>query len=265
MTYEPRSILITGASSGIGRALALAYARDGVHLALAGRNGERLEAVAAACRAKGARVTTGAVDVRERQRLHDWIMAADDAAPIDLAIANAGVTAGIGMGRHFEHADLARHVIATNLVGTMNTLDPVVTRMCMRGRGQLAVMGSIGALRGLPYCPAYSASKAGVHAYAEALRGALARHGIGVSIIAPGFIETPFNGDIVCPKPLSMSAERAAEIIRRGLMRGHAVVAFPRILYYALLATRLLPRRFTDAAFARVEVDIPEKFDPPVG
>lgn len=264
MTPSPRSILITGASSGIGQALAQTYAAAGVRLALTARNGERLEQVAATCRAKGAVVTTGCVDVRDRAALHRWIMTIDDAAPIDLAIANAGVTSGIGMGRLFEHPDLARNVIATNLVGTMNTLDPVVERMCMRGRGQIAVMGSIGALRGLPYCPAYSASKAGVHAYAEALRGALARHGIGVSIIAPGFVDTPFNGDIVCPKPLSTSPERAARVIRRGLARRRAVIAFPRIVYYTMIATRLLPRRLTDALFARVEVDIPEKFDPPV-
>jgi short-subunit dehydrogenase len=261
MTTKPRSVLITGASSGIGMALAREYAAAGVHLALTGRNHERLEQIAAECRANGAAVTTGLLDVRDRQRLAEWIFSVDDAQPIDLAIANAGVTAGTGTGRLREHPDIARNVIATNLVGTINTLDPIVERMCMRGRGRLAVMGSIGALRGLPYCPAYSASKAAVHAYAEALRGALARQGIGVSIIAPGFIETPFNDQIVCPKPFLMSDVRAASIIRRGLGRGRAVIAFPRVVYYGLLLTRLLPRRWTDAIFARVHVDIPEKFD----
>lgn len=261
MTAKPRSILITGASSGIGEALAHEYASAGIHLALTGRNRQRLEQVAAGCRAKGATVTTGLIDVRDRQRLADWIFAVDDAHPIDLAIANAGVTAGTGMGRLREHPDIARGVIATNLVGTINTLDPVVERMCMRGRGQIAVMSSIGALRGLPYCPAYSASKAAVHAYAEALRGALARQGVSVTTVAPGFIETPFNDQIICPKPLRMSGARAARIIRQGLARDRAVIAFPRLVYYTLLLTRLLPRRLTDALFARVHVDIPEKFD----
>lgn len=261
MSRVARSILITGASSGIGASLAREYAAPGMHLALTGRNRERLEQIAGECRAKGAEVVTEAVDVRDRERLAQWIFAVDDAQPIDLAIANAGVTGGIGMGRRREHPDIARNILATNLVGTINTLDPVVERMCMRGRGRIAVMGSIGALRGLPYCPAYCASKAGVHAYAESLRAALAREGIGVTIVAPGFVETPLNDGIVCPKPMAVSDIRAARIIRRGLERGRALIAFPRLAYYGLLLTRLLPRRLADAFFARVHVDIPEKFD----
>lgn len=120
-------------------------------------------------------------------------------------------------------------------------------------------MGSIGALRGLPSCPAYSSSKAGLHAYAESLRPTLAAQGVGVTIIAPGFVDTALNRDIVCPKPLIMSAERAASIIRRRLERGDAVIAFPRLLALGLQLTRLLPRRLTDLAFAAVHVDVPER------
>ena len=261
MKQKPRSILITGASSGIGKALALEYAAAGSDLALSGRDQERLEAVAADCRAKGASVTIGLVDVRDRNKLAQWIFSFDDAHPIDLAIANAGVTAGTGIGRIREDADIVRNVIATNLVGTINTIDPIVERMCMRARGRIAVMGSLGALRGMPYSPSYSASKAAVHAYAEGLRGAIARQGVGVTIIAPGFVSTPLNSEIICPKPLLVSDRRAARIIRRGLDRGRAVIAFPRTLYYALLLTRLLPPRWSDAAFAAVHVDVPEKFD----
>jgi NADP-dependent 3-hydroxy acid dehydrogenase YdfG len=141
MKPMPRSVVITGASSGIGRALAREYAATGVHIALSGRNQERLEMVAADCRAKGASVTVGLVDVRDRTKLSQWILSVDDVHPIDLAIANAGITAGIGIGRLREHADIVRNVIATNLVGAINTIDPVVERMCMRGRGRIAVMG----------------------------------------------------------------------------------------------------------------------------
>ena len=262
MPASAQSILITGASSGIGRRLALDYAGGGRHLALAGRNRGRLEAIAAECRGKGATVSLGLVDVRDRDRMAQWILAVDDANPIDLAIANAGITAGTGGGRPREHADIVRNVIATNLLGTINTIDPIIERMCMRGRGRIAVMGSLAGLRGLPYCPSYSASKAAVHVYAEALRGTLAAQGVGVTVIVPGFVATPFNADIVCPKPLLMNDVRAARIIRRGLDRGQAVIAFPRLLYFALLLARLLPRRLTDAALAAVPVDVPEKFDP---
>jgi NADP-dependent 3-hydroxy acid dehydrogenase YdfG len=261
MTAGPRSILITGASSGLGKALACEYATAGVHLALIGRDRQRLQRVATLCRERGSSVATGLVDVRDRRGLAAWIHSADDSNPIDLAVANAGITAGTGMGRLREHPDLVRNVIETNLVGTINTIDPVVDRMCARGRGRITVLGSIGAIRGFPYCPSYSASKAAVHAYAEALRGAVARQGVGVTIVAPGFIGTPLNADIVCPKPLLMSDERAARIIRRGLDRNRTLIAFPRLLYYGLQLTRLLPTRLTDSIFAGIEVDIPEKFD----
>ncbi len=253
-----RSILVTGASSGIGRALACSYAAPGIRLALTGRNGERLAETAARCTESGATVVYAPLDVRASDELAAWIRAVDDERPIDLAIASAGITAGRNFGRLREDAGAAAAVIATNLVGTINTLDPVVERMCMRGRGHVAVLGSLGAFRGLPYCPAYSASKAGVHAYAEALRGAVASQGVKVTIIAPGFVATPLNRDIVCPKPLLMPTDRAVRIIRRGLDRGASMIVFPRVLHWGLMLTRLLPRRLTDWAFASVDVDIPE-------
>jgi short-subunit dehydrogenase len=262
MSIRKKSILITGASSGIGRALAREYAATGVHIALGGRNQERLETIAAECRAMGATVTKGCVDIRDRTRLSDWIRSVDDANPIDIAIANAGITAGIGENREREHPDLVRQVIATNLIGTINTIDPLVERMCRRGRGHIAVMGSVAAVRGLPYCPAYCASKAALHAYAEGLRSVLSRQNVNVTIIAPGFVATAMTKNIVSPKPLMMSDVRAARIIRRGLERNKTVIVFPRMLYYALMLTGFLPKRWTDIAFSAVQVDVPEKFEP---
>lgn len=261
MSPLPRSIVITGASSGIGRALAIAYAAPGIRLALAGRDEGRLDDAAAQCSAKGAAVRTEQIDIRDRDGMADWIRAVDDADPIDLAIAGAGVTAGLGLGRLRENPTIVRNVIATNLVGAINTIDPLAERMCMRGRGHIAVIGSIGALRGLPSCPAYSASKAGLHAYAESIRPSLAAQGVAITIVAPGFVDTALNRDLVAPKPLMMSAERAAAIIRRRLERGEKVIAFPRLLALGLQLTRLLPARWTDLAFAGVHVDVPERAD----
>lgn len=255
----PRSIVITGASSGIGHALAISYAAPDVRMALIGRDEGRLKEAARQCRAKGAAVTTASIDVRDQARMADWIRAIDDAEPVELAIASAGVTAGLGIGRLREDPAVVRNVIATNLIGAINTIDPLAERMCMRGRGRIAIMGSIGALRGLPSCPAYSASKAGLHAYAESLRPSLAAQGVAITIIAPGFVDTALNRDIVCPKPLMMSADRAAAIIRRRLERGDAIIVFPRLLALGLQLTRLLPRRLTDLAFAAVHVDVPER------
>lgn len=262
MSSAPQSIVITGASSGIGRALALAYAAPGIHLALAGRDQSRLDETAGRCRAAGATVTKGLIDVRDRERTASWIRAVDDCHPIDLAIASAGITAGLGMGRLREEPAVVHDVITTNLFGAINTIDPVAERMCMRGRGRVAVVGSIGAFRGLPSCPAYSASKAGIHAYAESLRPTLAAQGVTMTIIAPGFVETALNRDIVCPKPLQMTADRAAAIIQRRLDRGDAVIAFPRLLSYGLQLTRLLPRRWVDLALVRIHVDVPDRSEP---
>ncbi len=261
MPSEPQSILITGASNGIGAALAQEYAAAGVHLALVGRNHDRLADIAGLCRDRGASVTIGEIDVRDRDALSAWIRTVDDEHPIDLAIANAGITAGTGLGRLREDPNIARNVIATNLVGTINTVDPLVERMSARGRGRIAVVGSINAIRGLPHCPSYSASKAAIHAYAESLRSALARHGVGITVVAPGFVATPLNDKIVCPKPLQTSADRAARRIRQGLDRGKPMIVFPRVLYYGLLLSYLLPRRLTDLLFNNVHVDVPEKLD----
>ena len=253
-----RSVLITGASSGIGRGLATSYAAPGVRLALVGRNAERLAETAAQCTAQGATVTCGQLDVRDRGALAGWIRAVDEECPIDIAIANAGMPGGLRFGRLLEDPDAARAIIAINLIGTINTLDPVAERMLQRGRGQIAVSGSFSAFRGLPYCPAYGASKAAVHAYAEALRAALAGHGIRVSIIAPGIVATPMTRDLVCPKPMLMSVDRAVRVIRRGLDRGAPLIAFPRILYWGTLLARLVPGRWADRALARIDVDVAE-------
>lgn len=261
MASRPRSILITGASSGIGTALAQLYAAPGIRLALGGRNEERLEKVAAACRARGADVSAKIIDVRERGPIAAWIRAADDEQPIDLAIASAGITSGLGLGRLREDPEAVRAMLSINLMGVINTAEPVIERLCRHGSGRIALMGSIAAIRGLPSCPAYCAAKAAVHAYAEALRGGLASQGVGVSLIVPGFVATALNQDIVSPKPLQISAERAAAIIRRGLDRGKPVIAFPRLLYYGATLLRVLPVRWGDAIFNRAHVDIPETLE----
>lgn len=189
MPSKPQSVLITGASSGIGKALACEYATPGIQLALTGRDPDRMEEVAALCRDRGASVVTGLIDVRNREAIAAWIRTVDDEHPIDLAIANAGITAGTGEGRPFEHPDIVRNVIATNVIGTINTIDPLVARMSARGHGRIAVMGSLNALRGMPSCPSYSASKVAIHCYAELLRGALGPYGVRVTIVVPGFVK----------------------------------------------------------------------------
>jgi len=254
---SPRSILVTGASSGIGRAVAVEYAAPGVRLVLVGRDAARLEDAAARCRAKGATVETATVDVRDRAAIRDFILAADARAPLDLVLANAGINTGLPSGALAEDPEAVRGIVSINLLGALNTVEPIVEPMCARGRGVIALTGSIAAIRGLPYSPSYCATKAAVHLYAESLRGTLARKGVAVSLIVPGFVHTALNEKLVSPKPLAMTDDRAARIIRRGLDRGKAVIAFPKLLYWGARLLTILPVRLVDFVMVRQNVDVP--------
>lgn len=257
MSFRPRSILITGASSGIGRALAREYAAAGVRLTLVGRDAARLEAIATECRARGAEVEIGQVDVRDRQGMHDFLRATDAKHPLDLVVANAGINTGLPSGALAEDPEAVRGIFAINLLGVFNTVEPVIEPMASRGKGVIAMTGSIAAIRGLPYSPSYCATKAAVHLYAESLRGTLARKGVAVSLIVPGFVHTALNEKLVAPKPLAMTDDRAARIIRRGLDRRKANIVFPRLLYWGARLTTVLPTRLVDFFMVRTHVDVP--------
>jgi short-subunit dehydrogenase len=236
-----KTILITGASSGIGAALAVAYAGAGITLILTARNEQRLNAVADACRAKGALVFTECVDVREKEKLAAIIYSMDAQHPIDLVIANAGVS-----------SNDAEEVFAVNLHGVLNTIHPLIPRMVARGRGQIAIMSSLAGIRALPSAPAYSASKAAVRFYGDALRGELKSTGVNVSVICPGWIVTPLTDKNDFPMPLIMSAERAASIIIHSLALKKPRIAFPRRLYFPLRILDALPVFVSDVLFARL-------------
>ena len=236
---DPKSILITGASSGIGEALATEYAAPGVHLVLTGRNLTRLEDVERHCRDLGADVTAAVLDVTDQAAMAALIAEADAAKPLDLVIANAGISAGTsGEG---EDETQARAIFDVNFSGVLNTIWPAITRMKKRGRGQVAVMSSMAGLVPMPGAPAYSASKIAVKAYAEALNGALKPDGITVSAICPGFVESRITAQNDFAMPLFMDAPKAARIIRRGLSEGRVSVIFPRRLAAAAWLAGLLP------------------------
>ncbi len=246
---NPESVLITGASRGIGAALAEAYAAPGVTLTLCGRDKARLEASAGRCRARGAAVATAAFDVTDAAAAARSVNEAASRAPLDLLIANAGISGGTEGG---EGADQVRRIFAVNLDGVLNTVLPAISAMRARGRGQIALMSSLAGFRGFPGAPAYSASKAAVRTWGEALRGALRRDGIEVSVVCPGFVRSPITAVNPYPMPLIMDAERAARIIKARLGRNCARIAFPWPLYLAVWAFGALSPGLTDPLFARL-------------
>jgi len=248
--FSPRSLLITGASSGIGEALALAYARPDVSLRLIGRDLTRLEAVANRARLQGANVEARALDVTQQTALAECLVAWDDALPFDLIIANAGISAGSGAGLESE-ADL-RHITDINVTGVINTLAPLLPRLSQRQRGQIALMASLAGYRGLAGACAYSASKAWVKVYGESLRLTLAPQNIRVSVICPGFVESRITARNRFPMPFLMTAPKAADIIQRGLAQNRARIAFPWPMAVAVGILAALPASLSDVVMRRL-------------
>ncbi|WP_020696343.1 SDR family NAD(P)-dependent oxidoreductase [Reyranella massiliensis] len=237
-------IVITGASSGIGEAIALDYARPGAALALTGRDAERLETVAGACRAKGATVFAETIDVVERERFADWLKAFDDAHPVDLILANAGISVDKDNSSIDDFA-VIRRTFDVNVFGVLNTVEPLLDRMIARGRGQIAVVSSLAGFIGLPYSASYNASKAAVRVWGESLRYVLKKHGIGVSVICPGFVVSRMTANAPFPMPFLMSSARASAIIRRGLANDRARIAFPIGTKAAVWLGSVLPGGWT--------------------
>lgn len=246
----PKSILITGASSGIGAALAHAYAAPGVTLALTGREPIRLAGVANRCRDAGAEVRTSIVDVTDRAAMTDLVRARDSERPLDLVIANAGVSYA---GNNLSLLDdRARQTFAVNFDGVLNTIHPAIALMTPRRRGQVALMSSLAGFRGLPGSAAYSASKAAVRSYGEGLRGQLARVGLEVTVICPGFVVSGMTDRNRFPMPFLMDTPRAAQIIRDGLERNRGRIAFPWQMYMGAWLLGALPDRLAELLTRRM-------------
>lgn len=230
------NILITGASSGLGAALAKAYAEPGVTLHICGRNAERLARTAEACFDQGAEVLAHPTDITDATAMESWI---EGCGPLDLVIANAGISSGTAGGG--ETAATTRALFATNVDGVLNTVLPVIEPMRKRGQGQIAIVSSMAGFRGLPGAPAYSASKGSVRLWGEALRGWLAKDGVQVSVICPGFFESNITKANSFPMPMMMSAEQAADHVIAGLDKNKPRIAFPWPIYFMSWLLGVLP------------------------
>jgi short-subunit dehydrogenase len=227
---------VTGASSGIGRAMTLQMARAGVTVAATARSVDTLEALAR--EAPGIHAFPGDVgDAEVMAQLVSDIEARHGA--IDLAILNAGVWHPI------EADQLAVPPLAqsmhVNYLGVVHGLVPLTSRMLERGQGRIAIVGSVAGYRGLPKAAAYGPTKAALINLAESLKPTLERRGVNISIINPGFVETPMTSLNKFPMPFLVSAEDAAQRIIRGLTRGQYEIAFPWPMRAMMKVLRVLP------------------------
>lgn len=237
-----KTILITGASGGLGAALARAHAAPGVTLLLWGRDDARLRETAAQCTALGAVARVEAFDLRDMSVLTERLAAADAASPIDLAIFNAGLGGMAPDDVPAESAEAARATAEVNFLSPVVGASMIAGAMAGRGGGHIVLIGSIAESYPLPQAPTYAATKAGLALFADALSLRMAKHRVAVTLVSPGFIDTPMSRQVPPPKPFLMTADDAARIIARGIARGARRIVVPWQFAVIRAITSLLPR-----------------------
>src|SRR5262245_34416190 len=231
---------VTGASSGIGRQLALDLAREGYRVAATARSRDKLAALAAEAKDLKGSIVAFPCDVTDEQAMRDTVEAIEaELGPVTLAVFNAG-NYYPARGYALE-TDSFTKAFQINVFGVVFGLVPLVERMRERGRGQLAIVGSATAYRGLPLASAYGATKAALNYMAESLKFDFDKINIRIQIINPGFIETPLTRNNKFAMPALMQVREASERILRGLKTGGFEVAFPRRLSFGLKLMNLLP------------------------
>lgn len=231
-----RTAWVTGASSGIGEALARRLAQEGVTVAISARSGEALARIAA----ESDRIHAFPLDVTDAEAAARVVGDIEDRlGPIDLAVFCAG-TWDIIDTKDLAVAPLAKGM-TVNYLGTVNCLVPLAQRMMKRGAGQLAPVSSVAGYRGLPRAAAYGPTKAALNSLCESLRPALERYGVTVNVVNPGFVDTPMTSKNDFPMPYLMQPDEAAERIAKGLKSGRFEVAFPWQLVTQLKFMSILP------------------------
>ncbi len=240
-------VFITGASSGIGEALALCYAAQGARLGLVGR---RRDALACLNERLGGGHGCYALDVADAEALAN--AAADFIGRFgvpDIVIANAGISAGT-LTEYPEDLAVLRRILETNVFGMAATFSPFIPAMkTAGGQPRLVGIASVAGIRGLPGAEAYSASKAAVIAYLESLRLEMKPYGIKVVTIVPGYIATPMTAVNPYPMPFLLSADEAARRFVRAIERGRSYVVIPWPMAWVAKLLRLLPNALYDRLF----------------
>jgi short-subunit dehydrogenase len=239
-------IVITGASGGLGAALARHYAAPGRTLVLWGRDGTRLAAVAAACRQAGATVVRRQLDLTDINAAIAAIEAEDDAGPITLALLVAGAGDVRAAGDLVEDAQQIARLGLVNFVAPSAIAAALARRMAQRGRGGIVLVGSAAAFHALPFAGGYAGSKAGLLRFGEALRLSVRQHGVRVTVVSPGFIDTAAGRSNAGPRPFQIQPADAAARIATAAARGRSHAIFPWPFVVLRWFDRLLPSPLRD-------------------
>lgn len=246
------TILISGASSGIGAALAHVYAEPGNCLILWGRDAARLEATAAAVRSRGATAQTASFDLNDLAALLNALSDAEQNASVDIAIFNAGLGGSLSPDAVAQDIQHAVRMATVNFTAPVMGANFMAERMAQRQSGKIVLVSSIAAQFPLPMAPVYSGSKAGLTMFADALGLRLKRHGVQVSVVAPGFIDTPMSQGLSEPRPFLIGPEKAAAIIARKIARGARMIVVPWQFAVIAIVSRFIPRWIVRAVLSSV-------------
>jgi short-subunit dehydrogenase len=251
MDWRDKTIFLTGASSGIGEALAIDLAKRGATLGLVARREDLLNDLKVRCEAAGARAAVFPCDVIDAEALQNAAKQfREEFGRIDIMIANAGIGGNDEKTRAYDPASVKK-LVGINLLGAVNSIHAVVGDMIERRSGHLVAVSSLAGFRGLPKSAAYSASKAAMTAFFESVRLDHAKHGIDVTIIQPGFIKTPLTSGRANKMPFIMELEEAIPHFVSAIEKKKKFHAFPFPLSWVVKLGRVMPAWLYDQVAGR--------------
>lgn len=254
---EDTNVLITGASSGIGKSLAIYYAENGAkNIFICGRDVKRLNETQSECQAYGAKVHAYILDITNKEDTERWILDCNKKAALDIVYANAGVATTS------EIPENIYNTFNTNIFGVVNTVLPAIEIFKKRRKPKkdapltkaksIVILSSIAGYHGLASCPSYSASKACVKAWGEGLRGELYKFDINVNVVCPGFVKSRITDMNTCPMPFFMKSEKAAEVIAKRVDKNIGLIAFPWPMRFGAWFTSILPNFISDWIYRKL-------------
>ena len=232
------AVWITGASSGLGEALAHDYAKHGARVYLSARSEQKLADVNSALARPGEIHPCDVTDDYQLTTAVNKVVAASDG--LDIAILNAGTYQPVKLVD--LNSEDARALFEINFFSVVRTIELLVPHMVARGRGHIAVVASVAGDVGLPYASIYSASKSALNRLCESLQPELAAQGIGISVVNPGFVKTPLTDKNDFPMPFLISADEAAGVIRRGIEKKRFEIRFPFLMGFLMRRLSRLPK-----------------------